>query len=68
LKDAFAAKVLDDGQVWIDMLDHRNLLSHAYSPLVFEQAVEAIHARYLAGFEQLHEFLQGEAMREKAIP
>lgn len=28
LKDAFAAKVLADGQVWIDMLDHHNLLSH----------------------------------------
>jgi nucleotidyltransferase substrate binding protein (TIGR01987 family) len=31
LKDAFAAKVLPDGQVWIDMLDHRNLLSHTIS-------------------------------------
>ena len=48
LKDAYAAKILDDGQVWIDMLDHRNLLSHTYSPVVFEQAVEAIHTRYLA--------------------
>jgi nucleotidyltransferase substrate binding protein (TIGR01987 family) len=28
IKDAFAAKILKDGQVWIDMLDHRNLLSH----------------------------------------
>ena len=27
LKDAFVAKILPDGQVWIDMLDHRNLLS-----------------------------------------
>ena len=45
LKDAYAAKILDDGQVWIDMLDHRNLLSHSYSPVVFEKAVEAIHTR-----------------------
>jgi nucleotidyltransferase substrate binding protein (TIGR01987 family) len=63
LKDAFAAKVLGNGQVWIDMLDHRNLLSHTYSPLVFEQAVEAIHVRYLTAFEQLHDFLQAEAMQ-----
>jgi nucleotidyltransferase substrate binding protein (TIGR01987 family) len=26
LKEAFAAKILKEGQVWTDMLDHRNLL------------------------------------------
>jgi len=60
LKDAFAAKVLADGQVWIDMLDHRNLLSHTYSMVNFEKAVDAIHARYLAAFDQLHDFLQNQ--------
>lgn len=63
LKDAFAAKVLADGQVWIDMLDHRNLLSHTYNLASFEKAVEAIHKRYLVAIEQLHEFLQREAMK-----
>ena len=29
------------------MLDYRNLLSHTYNPVVFEQAVAAIHQRYL---------------------
>jgi nucleotidyltransferase substrate binding protein (TIGR01987 family) len=62
IKDAFAARIIEDGQVWIDMLDHRNLLSHTDSPAVFEQAVEAIHRRYLAGIQQLHAFLQREAM------
>ena len=62
LKDAYAAKILENGQVWIDMLDHRNLLSHTYSPVVFEQAVEAIHTRYLAGIAHLHDFRHREAM------
>ena len=57
LKDAFAAKVITDGQTWIDMLDHRNLLSHSYDPLVFEAAVTAIADRYLGAMEQLHQFL-----------
>ena len=35
IKEAFAAKVLADGQAWIDMLDHRNLLSHTYDHSVF---------------------------------
>lgn len=45
--DAFAAKVLNDGVTWIATLDHRNLLSHTDNPGVFDQAVDAIHKRYL---------------------
>jgi nucleotidyltransferase substrate binding protein (TIGR01987 family) len=63
LKDAFAARILADGQVWIDMLDHRNLLSHTYSQTSFENAVEAIEQRYLAALGQFHEFLQAEAIK-----
>ena len=61
LKDAYVAKVLADGQGWIDMLDHRNLLAHTYNPAVFEQAVDAIHQRYLPQLQELHRFLQQEA-------
>jgi nucleotidyltransferase substrate binding protein (TIGR01987 family) len=60
VKEAFAAKVIADGQVWIDMLDHRNLLSHTYDLAVFEKAVEAIAARYLPAMEALHEFFMEE--------
>lgn len=63
LKDAFAAKILADGQVWIDMLNHRNLLSHTYNLASFEKAVEAIHTRYLAAIEQLHDYLQQESIK-----
>jgi nucleotidyltransferase substrate binding protein (TIGR01987 family) len=56
LKDAFAAKVIADGQVWIDMLDHRNRLSHTYDSLVFEQAVDAISERYLPAMQRLQTF------------
>jgi nucleotidyltransferase substrate binding protein (TIGR01987 family) len=30
IKQAFAAKIIQDGQVWIDMLEQRNLMSHTY--------------------------------------
>lgn len=63
LKDAFAAKILEAGHVWIDMLDHRNLLSHTYDMEKFVEAVQAIHDRYLDAFGQLHEFLQEESMK-----
>lgn len=62
IKDAFAAKVLSDGDTWIAMLDHRNLLSHTYNPAVFEQAVEAIHQRYLPRLDDLYHVLQQEVL------
>lgn len=57
LKDAFAARLVSDGQVWMDMLDHRNRLSHSYDFAVFNEAVTAIHARYLPAMGDLHERL-----------
>ncbi len=62
LKDAFAAKVVADGQTWIDMLDHRNLLSHTYNCAVFDEAVEAVAARYLPAIAEVHEFLHHESL------
>jgi uncharacterized protein (DUF885 family) len=44
------------------MLDHRNLLSHTYNPVVFQEAVEAIHQQYLPAMERLLNFLQQEVM------
>jgi len=55
IKEAFAARVIPDGEVWVNMLDHRNLLSHTYDSAVFEQAVEAIAQRYLPAMTKLHE-------------
>lgn len=58
IKDAFTARVIDDGQTWIDMIDHRNLLSHTYDPANFEEAVDAIHDRYLAAFTQVRDLFE----------
>ncbi len=55
LKDAVAAGLLTDGQVWIEMLDHRNLLSHTYDRATFETAVDAIQAHYLPAMDRLHQ-------------
>ncbi|OQX09600.1 MAG: nucleotidyltransferase, partial [Desulfobulbaceae bacterium A2] len=54
VKEAFAAHILRDGQVWIDMLDHRHLLSHTYDIVTFDRAVFAMRDRYLSAIEDLH--------------
>ncbi len=59
VKDAFAARILTDGKVWIDMIDHRNLLSHTYEERTFEEAVPAIRERYFPAIGELHADLGG---------
>jgi nucleotidyltransferase substrate binding protein (TIGR01987 family) len=56
IKEAFAAKLLEDAQVWIDMMLHRNLLSHTYDITVFEAVLRTVAERYFPAFDRLHEF------------
>lgn len=58
IKQAFAAKIISDGQVWIDMLRCRNLMSHTYDEAVFDQAVRDMAGRYLPALRELHGFLK----------
>jgi nucleotidyltransferase substrate binding protein (TIGR01987 family) len=60
IKDAFAAQIIADGQIWIDMIEHRNLLSHTYKQRTFDEAAEAIRKRYHAAIEDLHLYLMGQ--------
>jgi nucleotidyltransferase substrate binding protein (TIGR01987 family) len=59
IKEAFAAKLLPDAtdaQVWIDMMLHRNLLSHTYDIQVFETVLRSVTEQYFPVFDRLHEF------------
>lgn len=58
VKQAFAAKIISDGQLWIDMLDCRNRMSHIYDEEKFDQAVREMAERFLTGFDELHEFFK----------
>ena len=63
IKEAFVAKIITDGQTWIDMLNHRNLLSHTYDFAVFEEAIRATEDRYLPTLQSLHKFLSKELQK-----
>ena len=56
IKEAFSANIITDGQVWMDMLLHCNLLSHTYDFSKFQEVLDAVVSRYLSAQEQLHEW------------
>lgn len=57
VKEAFAARLLPDGQVWVDMIDHRNILSHTYDRETFQKVVLAVRDRYLPALNLLRDSL-----------
>ena len=57
IKQAFANNIIADGQLWIDMLENRRLMAHPYDQARAQKAVNDISQRYLAGLEQLYQYL-----------
>jgi nucleotidyltransferase substrate binding protein (TIGR01987 family) len=57
IKQAFANEIIMDGQLWIDMLEDRNLMSHTYDEARAQEAIEHICLHYLTGLTQLHDYL-----------
>ena len=47
IREAFQARLIGDGEAWIDMLNDRNLMSHTYDSTRFEQVIRNIICRYL---------------------
>ena len=60
IKEAFNKDVIKNGQLWIDMLDARNRLSHIYDESIFKEIIKKISKDYLQEIEKLHQKLKEE--------
>ena len=57
IKQAFANDIIIDGQLWMDMLEDRNLMAHTYDEARAIKAVNHICQHYIAGLNDLHQYL-----------
>ncbi|MFA5257097.1 MAG: nucleotidyltransferase substrate binding protein [Opitutales bacterium] len=64
IKEAYAAELVSDGQVWIDMMLHRNALSHTYDFSTFEMNLTEVKGRYLSELSALHKALKARLESE----
>jgi nucleotidyltransferase substrate binding protein (TIGR01987 family) len=55
-KEAFSAGIIKDGQVFIDMMLSRNLLSHCYDFEKFKEILKLLKERYLTALSDLYDF------------
>jgi nucleotidyltransferase substrate binding protein (TIGR01987 family) len=60
IKSAYVANLIHHGEIWIEMLDRRNLLSHTYDHKIFAAAVEEVENNYIKLFDELYLFLKAK--------
>ena len=61
LKIAFQNSYIQNGDVWIDALDNRNLLAHTYDEAKSNEARDLIRGKYFSLLKDLHTSLKKEA-------
>ena len=59
-KAAYAAQVIGDEQVWLDMLASRNVTSHVYDDAQAANVVADIRERYMQPLSALADFYQAQ--------
>jgi len=60
IKKAFQADLIDDGEIWMEMLEKRNLLSHTYEEQIFHEVLKSITGPYYEQISKLYNFLHDE--------
>ena len=62
IRQAFDARLIDDAEVWIDMLVDRNLMSHTYDFARFQAALTSVRRRYLPVLSDFYQRFGLEAL------
>lgn len=57
IQTAFQAELIQDGHVWIDMLNKRNLMAHTYNEKTATEAERLIRDKYYESLKNLNETL-----------
>ena len=60
-REAFKRGLVRDGEVWMDMIEKRNLSSHTYNPDVANTLALSIAERYYPAFRELQQRFAKEA-------
>ncbi len=63
IRAAFEAKIITNGELWMQALDARNKMSHVYNIKKFEAVIAEIQSDYLGLFDDLHIFMLGNAIK-----
>ncbi len=58
VREAFAAGIIANGEIWMDMIVKRNLSSHTYNQSTADDITDSILNRYIGEFHALRNFME----------
>ena len=61
IKQAFANGLIKDGQVWIEMLESRNLMAHTYDETIFQKIYAKIVQQYFPAIKEGYLLLKSKS-------
>lgn len=61
IKEAFHYGIIQDGEVWMEMLEKRNQLAHTYDEERFRAAVTKVKEAYFPAIAQVYQELEAKA-------
>ena len=53
IRRAFKAGLINNGEIWMDMIQSRNFTSHTYDKATTARSLSAVRRAYIAEFEEL---------------
>jgi nucleotidyltransferase substrate binding protein (TIGR01987 family) len=68
IKLAFQTDLVEDGQVWLDALEDRNLTVHTYDEETALEVINKIKEAYYPALQQLYKTLSDEKNKEESRP
>ncbi len=60
IKESFKNEIIEDGEIWLDMLGKRNLMVHAYDEATAKLAKKLITEYYIHALKQVVDKLRNE--------
>lgn len=64
IKEAYNKEIIEDGQIWIDMLNARNLTSHEYNMDKIDGLLIKISTVFNDEFKKFHSWINGDSFLE----
>jgi len=58
IKQAFAGRLIENGTLWIEMLDKRKEFTHTYNQEQAKKAIQAIRNKYFPPIEQVYKVMK----------
>lgn len=60
IKKAFQTNIIDNGEIWLEMMEKRNIMSHTYNEETFKEVIDAISKKFYFEIQKLVGFFRSE--------